>query len=175
MTPERIARLRQVLAMRQPDLTVVTDFVHKQRNLSVIVRNCDAVGIMRVHTVLGEEEYRGAFRGTKMGSHRWVDVRRRETVEQALLPLRQQGCQVVAAHLSADAVDFRSVDYTRPTAILLGAERCGVSLEGETDDPGGWYATVRAETAALYASASGGEGVPGVLASTPGQGTVRKD
>ena len=39
MTPERIARLRQVLDRRQPDLTVVTDFVHKQRNLSAIVRD----------------------------------------------------------------------------------------------------------------------------------------
>ena len=46
MTPERIERLHQVLRRRQPDLTVVTDFVHKQRNLSAIVRNCDAVGIM---------------------------------------------------------------------------------------------------------------------------------
>jgi tRNA (guanosine-2'-O-)-methyltransferase len=35
--------LHQVLSRRRPDLTVVTDFVHKQRNLSAIVRNCDAV------------------------------------------------------------------------------------------------------------------------------------
>ena len=34
LTPERIARLRRVLDLRQPDLTVVTDFVHKQRNLA---------------------------------------------------------------------------------------------------------------------------------------------
>jgi tRNA (guanosine-2'-O-)-methyltransferase len=42
VTPQRIDRLHQVLSRRQPDLTVVTDFVHKQRNLSAIVRNCDA-------------------------------------------------------------------------------------------------------------------------------------
>jgi tRNA (guanosine-2'-O-)-methyltransferase len=43
VTPERIEHLHQVLSRRRPDLTVVTDFVHKQRNLSAIVRNCDAV------------------------------------------------------------------------------------------------------------------------------------
>ena len=73
MTPERIARLREVLDKRQPDLTVVTDFVHKQRNLSAIVRNCDAVGIQSMHAVIGDEDYK-AFRGTAMGSHQWVDV-----------------------------------------------------------------------------------------------------
>ena len=56
MTPERIARLRQVLDRRQPDLTVVTDFVHKQRNLSALVRNCDAVGVLRMHAVIGDED-----------------------------------------------------------------------------------------------------------------------
>lgn len=130
MTPERIARLRQVLDQRQPDLTLVTDFVHKQRNLSAIVRNCDAVGIMQVHAVVGDQEYQ-AFRGTAMGSHRWVDVRRHNTLDGALQPLQGAGYQVVAAHLSACARDYREVDYTRPTAILLGAERRGVSARGE--------------------------------------------
>ena len=130
MTPRRIARLRQVLDRRQPDLTVVTDFVHKQRNLSAIVRNCDAVGIMSLHAVLGDEEYR-AFRGTAMGSHHWVEVRRHDELAAALQPLRAVGYQLVAAHLADAAVDFRSIDYTRPTALLLGAERRGLSAQGE--------------------------------------------
>jgi tRNA (guanosine-2'-O-)-methyltransferase len=34
---------------------------------------------------------------------------------------------VLAAHVTAEARDFRAEDYTRPTAILLGAELEGVS------------------------------------------------
>lgn len=131
MTPQRIARLRQVLNSRQPDLTVVTDFVHKQRNLSAIVRNCDAAGVMRIHAVLGAEGYQ-VFRGTAMGSHQWVAVERHETLADALEPLRANGFQTVAAHQSDRAVDFREVDYTLPTAVLLGAERHGLSAAGET-------------------------------------------
>jgi len=129
MTPERIARLREVLARRQPDLTVVTDYVHKGRNLSAIVRNCDAVGISTMHAVVPAQEYR-AFRGTAKGSHQWVNVVRHDRPDQALIGLKQQGFQVVAAHLSPRAVDFRSIDYTKPTAILMGAEREGVSDVG---------------------------------------------
>jgi hypothetical protein len=33
--------------------------------------------------------------------------------------------QVVVTHLRADAVDVREVDWTRPTAIVLGNERAG--------------------------------------------------
>ena len=130
MTPERISRLRAVLDRRQPDLTVVTDFVNKQRNLSAIVRNCDAAGVMQLHAVIGDEDYR-AFRGTAMGSHQWVEVVAHEDLDSALVPLRQAGMQVVAAHLVPHAVDFRELDYTRPTAVLLGAERRGISADGE--------------------------------------------
>ena len=129
MTPQRIARLRQVLEQRQPDLTVVTDFVHKQRNLSAIVRVCDAVGIGKIYPVLGDEDYT-AFRGTAMGSHNWVEVCPRRSVVQALTPLAQQGYQLVGAHPGPDSVDFRELDYTVPTAVVLGAERRGLSAQG---------------------------------------------
>lgn len=130
MTPERIARIRQVLTRRQPDLTVITDFVHKQRNLSAIVRNCDAVGIMSLEAVIGDEDYK-AFRGTAMGSHHWVEVNRHNSLVTVVPALKARGYQVVAAHLSEAAVEYQEVDYTVPTAILLGAERRGVSLEAE--------------------------------------------
>ena len=129
MTPERIARLREVLARRQPDLTVVTDYVHKGRNLSAIVRNCDAVGINTMHAMVPADEYR-AFRGTAKGSHQWVNVHRYDSIAEALAPLKQQGFQIVAANLSPRAVDFRDIDYTKPTAIVMGAEREGVSDDG---------------------------------------------
>jgi tRNA (guanosine-2'-O-)-methyltransferase len=129
MTPERIARLRQVLDRRQPDLTVVTDFVHKQRNTSAIVRNCDAVGVMTAHAVVNKRDYQ-AFRGTAMGSQRWVKVVRHATLTEALAVVRDAGMQVVAAHLADDAMDFRKIDYTKPTALLLGAEKPGVSEAG---------------------------------------------
>ena len=126
MTPERIARLRDVLDKRQPDLTVLTDFVHKQRNLSAIVRNCDAVGIQTLHAVIGDEDYK-SFRGTAMGSHSWVDVERHREPLAVIDSLKSSGYQMLAAHLDDNSVDYRDMDYTRPTALLLGAERRGVS------------------------------------------------
>lgn len=129
MTPERLAKLRGILDKRQPDLTVITDYVHKGRNLSAIVRTADAVGVSTMHCVIGDKDYR-AFRGTALGSHRWVEVHRHRDLTVPVKQLKAEGYQIVAAHLSADAVDFHQVDYTRPTALLMGAEKAGISALG---------------------------------------------
>ena len=115
-----------MLDRRQPDLTVITDFVHKERNLSAILRNCDAVGIGTVHAVLDAETFR-AFRGTAAGSHKWVETRPHAAVEEAIDAVRANGYRVYAAHLSDRSRDFREVDYRRPSAIVLGAEKWGAS------------------------------------------------
>lgn len=128
MRPERFQRLREVLARRQPDLTVLMDRVNKPHNFSAILRNCDAAGVLGVHVVPPEEGL-DLHQGTSAGTKKWVDVHRYHTVEGALDHLKGAGFHLVAAHPSADAVDFRSFDFTRPTAIVMGAELHGVSPE----------------------------------------------
>ena len=126
MTPERYQTIRRVLDRRQPDLTLITDEVHKGRNLSALVRTCDAVGIDTIHCVVPRAGYR-PYRGTALGSHKWVDTALHERVDDPVRQLRERGFQIVAAHLSPAAVDYRQPDYTRPTALLLGTEKQGVS------------------------------------------------
>ncbi|TQV81277.1 tRNA (guanosine(18)-2'-O)-methyltransferase TrmH [Exilibacterium tricleocarpae] len=126
MTPDRYRTIRRVLDRRQPDLTLITDEVHKGRNLSALVRTCDAVGIDTIHCVIPKAGYR-PYRGTALGSHKWVHTALHEQVDAPVAQLREQGFTIVAAHLSPRARDYRDLDYTRPTALLLGTEKCGVS------------------------------------------------
>ncbi len=126
MTPERANKIKRVLNARQPDLTVLLDEVHKGRNLAAIVRSCDATGIGTVHSVIPQDGYR-AFKRTASGSHQWVDVVKHSTAEQAVATLHEQGFQLVAAHPSDTSIDYREVDYTKPTAVVMGAELEGVS------------------------------------------------
>ena len=126
MTPERFQTLKAILDRRQPDLTVLMDRVHKPHNFSAVLRTCDAVGVFRAH-VVPTEDFEAAHQ-TAGGSSRYVEVQRHQSLTDALRKLRGDGASVVAAHLSHDAVDFRSLDYTRPTALLLGTE-----LEGLTE------------------------------------------
>jgi tRNA (guanosine-2'-O-)-methyltransferase len=127
-TPERIARIREVLSRRQPDLTVLLENVHKPHNLSAILRTCDAVGVLRAHAVNPTGGV-PTFNETSGGSHKWVDLEVHPDIRSAIAHFKGQGFQVLAAHLFEGAVDYREADYTRPTAVLLGAEKWGVSEE----------------------------------------------
>ncbi len=129
MTPKRYAKLRGVLDRRQPDLTVLLDNVHKPHNFSAIVRSCDAVGAFEAHAVWPDPKLKPNHMSSG-GTGKWVRVRVHPDLDAAVSALRENGLQIVAAHLDEDALDFRQVDYTRPTAILLGAELDGVSDAG---------------------------------------------
>lgn len=126
MTPERLARIRKALRQRQPDLSVLTDHVHKGRNLSAIVRTCDAMGIGAIHCVV-EDAALKSFRGTAMGSQQWVEVYQHRDIDSASKVLRAKGMQIIAAGFAEDSLDYRELDYTRPSVLLLGAEKHGLS------------------------------------------------
>ena len=128
MTPERFEKLTEALNNRQPDLTLVTDEVHKDRNLSAIMRNCEAVGIHEIHCVVPSGHYR-PFRGTARGAWRWVNLNVHTSVIEPLQNLKQQGYQLVAAHLCNTAINYRDVDSTKATAIVMGNEKHGLSDE----------------------------------------------
>ena len=126
MSPERYLRINQMLDKRQPDLTVIMENVHKNHNLSAVVRSADAVGVHEMHAVWLTKKARLSG-GTALGSQNWVKIHNHRSMDDAIRTVREQGMQVVVTHLSEHSVDFRDIDYTKPTAILLGQEKYGVT------------------------------------------------
>ncbi len=128
MTPTRRDKILQVLRTRQPDLTLITDRIIKERNLAALLRICDAIGIACLHCTVPLSDYQ-TYAGTSASANKWVETEHYGSVVTPINKLREDGFQVVAARLSETAEDYRSVDYTKPTAVLLGAEIEGVSEE----------------------------------------------
>ena len=129
MLPRRYKKLKQVLDRRQPDLTVLTEDVHKPHNLSAIMRTCDAVGVFSIHAVSSHNDEMPTYSQVAQGSEKWVNLYTHSQIKIAIEQLHQEGFKIYAAHLSKEAVDYRQIYYTQPTAILLGAEKWGVSQE----------------------------------------------
>lgn len=117
-----------MLAARQPDLTVCMEQVHKPHNVSAVIRTADAVGVHEVHAVWPTSRMRtqGSFAA---GSNSWVQVKTHKTIEEAVAKMKAMGMQILATNLSEKAVDFRTIDYTLPTCILLGQEKTGITPE----------------------------------------------
>ncbi|HBR98824.1 MAG TPA: tRNA (guanosine(18)-2'-O)-methyltransferase TrmH, partial [Gammaproteobacteria bacterium] len=127
MTPQRYQKIRDTLNRRQPDLTVLAENVHKPHNISAILRTCDAVGIAKAHVVMPDDPGFRMRSGIAMGSDRWVEHQLYTDINLPIERLKASGHRVLAAHFSDHAVDFRDIDYTQPTALLLGTEKFGVS------------------------------------------------
>ena len=126
MTPERYTKIKQVLNTRQTDLTVIMDNVHKPHNFNAIIRTCDAVGIADVQYVPVKKGYRLLNYYAK-GSQKWVQAHKHNDFPTVAHEFQTKGYQLLAAHFSDTAIDYREVDYTKPTAIVLGTELDGIS------------------------------------------------
>jgi tRNA (guanosine-2'-O-)-methyltransferase len=140
VTEERLAKLRAMLDMRQPDLTVLMESVNKPHNLSAILRTCDAVGVLGAHAVPprrglrleepSEELLSGkTYNDTSGSAAKWVDLTLHSDIGTAISTLKSGGFKIYATNLSSSSVDYRAVDYTAPSCILLGAEKWGISPE----------------------------------------------
>lgn len=135
MTPERFEKIREILSRRQMDLTVLMDRVSTPHNLAAITRTCDAVGVFEAHAVTDMQHIELRQRAAS-GSRKWVNIRTHDSLEGAIAVLRRKKMQILCAHFDTRAVDFRQVDYTRPTAIVLGAELEGISPEALSHSDG---------------------------------------
>lgn len=130
MSQARLTKVKSVLHHRQNDCAVLLDQVHKAHNISAIIRSCDAVGIPQVHAAENDAKDIRTYQNATAGSHKWIDLHQHPSIEDGVEELKNQGMTIYAAHLSSNAIDYREVDYCKPTAILLGAEKPGVSDKG---------------------------------------------
>lgn len=130
MNLERYQKIQQVLKARQTDLTLCLEEVHKPNNVSAIIRSADATGLYKVHAVWPTEQMK-TLKNTSAGARNWIEVDTHDSIADAVGELKAQGMQVLVTNLSETAVDFRQIDYTKPTAIILGSEKIGVSEQAK--------------------------------------------
>jgi tRNA (guanosine-2'-O-)-methyltransferase len=126
MTMERYQKVLAMLQKRQPDLTILAEDVHKPHNLSAMLRSSDAVGIGTVHATNPTGGI-ATFNETSASAEKWVKVQVYRDIETAVTAVKTLDMQLFAAHFSDKALDYRDVDYTKPTCILFGNEKWGVS------------------------------------------------
>jgi len=130
-TEVRLARIDDVLTRKQPNLQIMLDNVHSSQNLSTIIRSADAVGILDIYySSLGDETLR-IHKTITQGAHRWTHRYRVNTADRVkfLQEKKKEGFQVLVTHLEERAISFREVDYTKPTLLVMGNEKEGVSPE----------------------------------------------
>lgn len=127
----RLQRIVQLLERKQPDLQLFCDNVHSSQNISAIMRSCDGAGVLHFYYSVNDDKSLRIHKTITQGAHRWVESERIDTAQKSAFfeAKKQEGFQIVVTHLDENAVSFREVDYTKPTMIVVGNEKDGVSQE----------------------------------------------
>jgi tRNA (guanosine-2'-O-)-methyltransferase len=126
LTEDRKTRLRSVLARRQPDLTLVLNNIHDPHNVSAILRSCDAFGVFGVHLYYTKEKFPSLANSSSGSAKKWIDLTRHRDAGTMIQGLRGRGMQIVGTGFSPTARPVMDIDFTRPTAIILGNEHRGM-------------------------------------------------
>ncbi len=127
LTERRRARIDEVVAGRTCEIACVFDGPYDLGNVSAVIRTCEGLGVQPVHLIETQEKFKAANRITQ-GAEKWVDVKRWDQPAACVRSLKERGYQVCATHLEA-ARPMADIDFSKPTALVLGNEREGVSDE----------------------------------------------
>ena len=106
---------------------VVLDGVTDVRNFGAIVRTCECAGVDAI--VIPERNsvsVNGDAIKTSAGALMHLPVCREKNILSAVKMLKESGCTIVGAS-EKGAVNYTTIDYTSPVAVVMGAEDKGIS------------------------------------------------
>jgi 23S rRNA (guanosine2251-2'-O)-methyltransferase len=115
----------------QTPLLLILDRITDVRNFGAIARNAECLG---VHAIVipsrGSAQVNGDALKTSAGALNLVPVCREPNLKDTIRYLQDSGIQIVACTEKAEqGVQEGKVDFTGPTAILMGSEEDGISPE----------------------------------------------
>lgn len=121
--------MEELMQSEEPALVVLLDHITDVRNMGAIARTAECTGAAalvvpdRGSASLSEDAIK-----TSSGALLRLPVCREQNLKTVVNLAKQYGYQVVAA-TEKGAVHYRTVDFRRPTLLILGNEETGISPE----------------------------------------------
>lgn len=128
LTTERQERIRLAVDGRTCDVVPVLENIYDRGNVSAVLRSAEAMGFQCAHVIELGEKFKSANRVTQ-GADKWLDVKKWKSTSECTTELKRLGYKILATHLDARAKPIAEMDFTRPTAIVFGNEKDGISKE----------------------------------------------
>ncbi|XP_022774541.1 uncharacterized protein LOC111316725 isoform X2 [Durio zibethinus] len=127
---ERKERLKRVVRNRSYSVCLVVEGLCDFGNVSATFRSADALGLQSVHVVScdSSKRYR-ENRHVSMGAEKWLDIELWNSPKECFELLKSRGYRIATTHVGMDAVSIYDMDWSRPTAIVVGNENRGISDE----------------------------------------------
>lgn len=125
LTEQRRARIEQVVQQRCFSVVPVLENIYDRGNINAVTRSAEACGLGQIH-IVSSEKTKDSQRITA-GAEKWVESRSWPDTATCLSALRGEGKQIIVTALTKDSVALDEIDFSMPTALLLGNEKGGAS------------------------------------------------
>ncbi|XP_019462314.1 PREDICTED: uncharacterized protein LOC109361323 isoform X2 [Lupinus angustifolius] len=126
----RKERFRNVVHNRSYSVCLVVEGLNDFGNVSAAFRSADALGVQSVHVVSSEANKRYKDnRHVSMGAEKWLDIELWDSTKDCFKILKSRGYRIATTHVGIDAVSIYDLDWSCPTAIVVGNENRGISDE----------------------------------------------
>lgn len=125
LTPERIARIDEVIDARLASVAAVVEDTYDPHNAAATLRTCEALGLQELYVIEPGARF-SAAKGVTRGAHRWLDLHRFADATSAIADLKARGFRVLAT-LPDARQSIEDVPVDTPLAVVFGNEHDGVS------------------------------------------------
>ncbi|KAK7843747.1 trna (guanosine(18)-2'-o)-methyltransferase [Quercus suber] len=122
-------KFRNVVTNRTYSLCLVVEGLCDFGNVSATFRSADALGFQSVHVVSCDSKRYKDNRHVSMGAEKWLDIELWSSIHECFKVLKARGYRIATTHVGMDAVSIYDMDWSHPTAIVVGNENRGISDE----------------------------------------------
>ena len=126
LTPERIARIDQVIDARLSSVAAAVEDTYDPHNAAATIRTCEALGLQQLYVIEPTGRF-SAAKGVTRGSHRWLDLHSFAEARAAVDAMRAHGFRIYATLPDPAAQSIEDVSVEQPIAVVFGNEHDGVS------------------------------------------------
>ena len=102
--------------------------IYQSHNASAVLRSCDCFGVQDVHVVEARNPFNPAG-DVAVGSSKWVDYYRYNSIQDVYRNLHAKGYRIVATLPHENDTMIGDLDISQPTALVFGTELTGLTQE----------------------------------------------
>lgn len=127
MTDARKSKIEVVVSRRTYAVTPVMEGLYDRGNVAAVMRSSEAFGFQAINIIETSKKFKQAKR-VAQGADKWLDIQRWDSTSECVERLKGQGYRILATNLD-EAVPIGEIAFDRPTALVFGNEKDGVSEE----------------------------------------------
>jgi tRNA guanosine-2'-O-methyltransferase len=113
---------------RRNSIIIIASLITKAANIGGLTRTCEVfnAGLIVIDNVKATQD--PSFLATSVSSEIWMPIKevKRESLEDYLLELRQEGIKLVAVEQATNSILLGSFKFPEKCAVILGDEKQGI-------------------------------------------------